>query len=636
MSTEATVDAEQANLPERLDLRSENVVADRRAEIIGLFPEVATEGGKVDFDQLKRTLGEQVDAGKERYGMTWPGKADCFKAIQTPSMGTLLPNAAQSVKFDVTENLILDGDNLEVLKLLQKSYLGKVKMIYIDPPYNTGNDFIYPDNYAESLQTYLEYTGQVDPEGRKFSTNSDADGRFHSRWLTMMFPRLYLSRNLLRDDGIMFVSIDDHELQNLRLLMNEIFGEESFLGMFVWQSKKGGGSDNTGLVQDQEYVLAYGRASNPTTLSRVLVQAEELDKQDAKGPYRRGRELNKWGSNSRREDRPTMWFAIPGPDGSSVYPIRNDGSEGRWRWGKKKMFSIVDRGDVEYVKRADSSFIVYEKIRSTDPRFKPYRTWLTDVGTTADGSKEVKDLFDGRKIYDYPKPVALLKHLVRMGTVGDTGIVLDFFAGSGTTAQAVLEMNADDSGDRTFICIQLPEPTGRDDYPTIADICKERVRRVIEKQNAEDAGQLDLEGGRDLDRGFRVFKLTESNFSTWNAQGPEGVEDLEQRLELHVDHVREGRSDDDLLYEILLKSGFPLATKVQALEFSGKTVFSVADGALLVCLDRGLTLELIREIAQKAPERVVCLDEGFARNDQLKANAVQIFKTKGINSFKTV
>jgi adenine-specific DNA-methyltransferase len=300
------------------------------------------------------------------------------------------------------------------------------------------------------------------------------------------------------------------------------------------------------------------------------------------------------------------------------------------------MFSIVDRGDVEYVKRADSSFIVYEKIRSTDPRFKPYRTWLTDVGTTADGSKEVKDLFDGRKIYDYPKPVALLKHLVRMGTVGDTGIVLDFFAGSGTTAQAVLEMNADDSGDRTFICIQLPEPTGRDDYPTIADICKERVRRVIEKQNAEDAGQLDLEGGRDVDRGFRVFKLTESNFSTWDAQGPEGVEDLEQRLELHVDHVREGRSDDDLLYEILLKSGFPLATKVQALEFSGKTVFSVADGALLVCLDRGLTLELIREIAQKAPERVVCLDEGFARNDQLKANAVQIFKTKGINSFKTV
>jgi adenine-specific DNA-methyltransferase len=331
-----------------------------------------------------------------------------------------------------------------------------------------------------------------------------------------------------------------------------------------------------------------------------------------------------------------MWFAIPGPNGSPVYPLRNDGSEGCWRWGKKKMLSIVERGDVEYSKRADGSFIVYEKIRSADPRFKPYRTWLTEVGTTADGSKEVKDLFDGRKLYDYPKPVALLRHLVRMGTVGDAGIVLDFFAGSGTVAQAVLEMNVEDGGERTFVCVQLPEPTGRDDYPTIADICKERVRRVINKLNANKSEQLDLDGAREMDIGFRVFKLAESNFTSWEVQSSDSVADLEQRLQLHVDHVRESRKDDDLLHEILLKSGFPLTTKVEPIEFAGKTVFSVADGALVLCLERELTLELIREIAHKGPERVVCLDDGFAGNDQLKANAAQIFKAKGITSFKTV
>src|SRR6202165_5241873 len=247
-SGQTAVDAEAAQLPERLDLRSENIAADRREELLSLFPEAATESGKLDFDQLRRALREEVDAGPERYSMTWPGKADCFKAIQTPSTGTLVPSATQSVNFDAAENLIIEGDNLEVLKLLQKSYLGRVKMIYIDPPYNTGNDFIYPDNYAESLQTYLEYTGQVDAEGKKFSTNSDTEGRFHSKWLNMMYPRLYLARNLLRDDGAIFISIDDHEVDNLRKICSEVFGEDNFVEQVVWKNKYGSGAMTKGFA----------------------------------------------------------------------------------------------------------------------------------------------------------------------------------------------------------------------------------------------------------------------------------------------------------------------------------------------------------------------------------------------------
>jgi len=247
--------------PEKLDLRSFDIVDYKRRELLLLFPEVRTEGGKIDFDRLKLALGEVVDVGRERYGMNWPGKADCFKAIQTPSLGTLLPCRAESVNFDTTENLIVEGDNLEVIKLLQKSYLGKVKMIYIDPPYNTGNDFIYPDKYTESLQTYLEYTGQVDLEGRQFSTNTDTDGRFHSRWLNMMYPRLYLARNLLRDDGIILISMDDNEIRNLRTVCEDVFGEENFVGCFVWRRRASSALDERLVSTDHEYVVAFQKAN---------------------------------------------------------------------------------------------------------------------------------------------------------------------------------------------------------------------------------------------------------------------------------------------------------------------------------------------------------------------------------------
>jgi len=621
--------------PEHLDLRSEDIAADKQAELVKLFPEVRTEGGKIDFDRLKLVLGQAVDVGKERYGMNWSGKAECFRTIQSPSLGTLRPCAEESINFDTTENLIIEGDNLEVLKLLQKSYPDKIKMIYIDPPYNTGGDFIYPDSFSESLQTYLEYTGQIDAEGKRFGTNTETDGRFHSKWLNMMYPRLYLARNLLREDGVLFVSIDDREVNNLRLLLNEIFGEENFLGLLVWHSKKGGGGDVKTVVAEHEYIVAYSRTNPEAAVGKQTVDAQPLNLADDKGHYRKGRELNKWGAGSARADRPTMFFAIPGPDGEEVYPIRNDGSEGRWRMGKPAMFRIVSAGNALFEKRPDGTYIVYEKIRSVEPRSKAFRTILTNAGTAAEGTAVLKDLFGGKSPFDFPKPPTLLRKLFEIAGVEGDDLVLDFFAGSGTTAHALLEQNRSTGSAARFVLIQLPEQI-EGDFKTVADITKERVRRVIAKMQKETAEKLSMEDDNGTDNGFRVLKLAESNFRTWDAAVPHDSHLLERQLELHVDHLREGRTSEDILYELLIKSGFPPTTAVDKEQVAGQWVYAVAGGALMICLERTLTLELIRGIAELRPERVVCLDEGFAGNDQLKANAVQTFRTKGVTSFRTV
>jgi len=632
---------------DHLDLRSEDIAEQKHRELLRFFPEIRTEGDKIDFERLKLALGEAVDVGKERYGMNWPGKADCFKTIQLPSVGTLLPCPDESVNFDTTENLIIEGDNLEVLKLLQKSYLGKVKMIYIDPPYNTGNDFIYPDNYAESLQTYLQYTGQVDAEGKKFNTNTDTDGRFHSKWMNMMYPRLYLARNLLREDGVLYMSIDDAELANALLILNEVFGEECFLGQIVRATGTTTGQDSGGLGKSFDYVLCFSRSSD------FMLSGIPLDEDDEKrfqGEDSRGKysvlQLRKTGNADRRADRPSMYFGVKAPDGTLVYPIGPGGYESRWRFGPsrfeefEKQNMIVWRQVEKYGNLVWQPYVKYYLEGRTK---RPSPLW-----DEMDGNKkatiEVKELL-GEKVFDNPKPTALVKRLMQM-TLGDEleGIILDFFAGSGTTAHAVFDINKQDGGNRKFILVQLPEPldiTNRDQKAgadfcdsigkphTIAEITKERARRAIKKFNDEnDANKKDL--------GFRAYKLAESNFKPWNADTPRNADALGEQLEMHVEHIREDRSADDILNEILLKDGFPLTTPVETLTLSGKTVYSVAAGALFICLDRNLTLELIRAMAEQKPERIVCLDEGFAGNDQLKANAVQIFKTKGITSFKTV
>ena len=615
--------------PEKLDLRSHDIAEGKRQELLRLFPEIRTEGGKLDFERLKLALGETVDVGKERYGMNWPGKADCFKTIQVPSLATLRPCPEESINFATTENLIIEGDNLEVLKLLQKSYLGKVKMIYIDPPYNTGNDFIYPDNYSESLQTYLEYTGQVDAEGKKFSTNAETDGRFHSKWLNMMYPRLYLARNLLREDGVLFISIDDHEIDNIRKLCADVFGEESVIGSIVWRRRQV--SDNRNLNNfstDHEYVLTVLKTNGALTGEAIDLTKYTNPDNDPRGPWMSD---NLTGLANAIE-RPNLHYEIENQETGLKYPpLPTRG----WCYEPSRMLQLISEKRILWPSKPEGRPRLKRFLAEVRSQFTGFSS-TQEPGYTTDGTRELEEIF-GEKILEFPKPKKLLNILLRQGTEGETSdIVLDFFAGSGTTAHAVCELNNEDCGNRKFILVQLPEPTGRKDYPTIADITKERVRRVIKKLNDEDAEKLALDGKQKQDRGFKVFKLAESNFKPWNANVPHDAPMLEKQLDLHVDHIREGRTADDLLYEILLKSGFPLSTPVEGLKLGGKTVHSVAGGALFICLEGALTLELIRAMAEKKPERVVCLDEGFAGNDQLKANAVQIFKTKGITSFKTV
>ncbi len=619
--------------PERLDLSSRPATSEKRQELLRLFPEIRTEGGKLDFDRLKLVLGEAVDIGKERYGMTWPGKSECVYTIQAPSLGTLRPRQDESVHFESSGNLIIEGDNLEVLKLLQKSYLGKIKMIYIDPPYNTGSDFIYPDNYAESLQTYLEYTGQVDAEGRRFGTNTESDGRFHSKWLNMMYPRLYLARNLLSEDGAIFVTIDDTELSNLRKVLDEIFGEENLVAQIEWQKRytRSNNTDEFTSVIDHILVFAKSDKFKPNLIEReegANARYQNPDS-DPRGPWKAIPFLNPLSP----EERPNLAYAIEHPSGHTIRPKRK-----AWRSEESVWRRLVSENRVWWGKEGDSDIPNIKRFLSEVRQgMTPINFWSHEfAGHTDAANQELKELL-GEKVFDTPKPTRLVQRMMQLVADRDEEcVVLDFFAGSGTTAHSVLDLNKQDGGNRTFILVQLPEPTGREDYATISDITKERVRRVIKRLDDEDAGKLDLDGEGHERRGFRVFKLAESNFNPWNAQETKDADGLAKQLELHVDHIREGRTQDDLLYEILLKSGFRLTTPVETLILAGKTVHSVAGAALLICLERELTLELVRAIAEKKPERVVCLDEGFAGNDQLKANAVQIFKNKGVTSFKTV
>ena len=624
--------------PGKLDLRSHDIAEDNRQELQRLFPEIRTEGGKIEFERLKLALGESVDIGKERYGMSWPGKADCFKTIQAPSLGTLRPCPEESVNFNTTENLIIEGDNLEVLKLLQKSYLGKVKMIYIDPPYNTGNDFIYPDNYSESLQTYLEYTGQVDAEGKKFSTNAETDGRFHSKWLNMMYPRLYLAKNLLKEDGMLFISCDDNEVHNLRALMNEVFGEDNFIASIIWQKVYSPKNSARHFSEDHDYIVAYARHGE-VWRPELLPRTEDQDSHygnldhDPRGPWRSD-------GMSARNYYSKGVYPISCPSGRVI-----DGPpQGRyWIYSEEKFKELDADGRIWWGDDGNNNPGVKRFLSEVKQGRVPQTFWpYSEVGHTQDAKKQLMEYVAFEQtdnVLDTVKPTGLIRQMLQISTRPHEGdIVLDFFAGSGSTGHAVFEQNLEDGGNRRFILVQLPEPLPKPEarLKTIADITKERVRRVIKKLDEADAKKLDLDSKQKQNRGFRVFKLAESNFKPWNADVPHDAPTLEKQLDLHVDHIRDGRTADDLLYEILLKSGFALTTPSKTLTLAGKTVHSVADGALFICLERVLTLELIRAMAEKKPERVVCLDEGFAGNDQLKANAVQIFKTKGITSFKTV
>lgn len=613
-----------------------------------LMPEVFDEG-HIDWEKLKAALGENVNFANERYVLNWAAKSEAFRVMQQPSTATLVPCREESVDFDNTQNVFIEGENMEVLKILQKSYFRKVKMIYIDPPYNTGSDsFIYPDKFSESKEEYLRRVGDKNEEGYMtrdgmFRKNAKENGQYHSNWLNMMMPRLYLAKSLLREDGVIFISIDDNEVHNLRLLMNEIFGEENFVAQFIWHAKKGGGSDSSKIVTDQEYVLCYLKSDNPAgALQKVELVGETLDRQDEKGSYRRGRELNKWGSNSRREDRPTMYFPIKGPNGKEVYPIRNDGSEGCWRWGRKAMKAIVEAGDVEFVERQDGTYIAYEKIRNTDARFKPYRTFI-NCGTTADGSKLIKSIF-GAKYFDFPKPLDLITILANIG-LGENDILLDFFSGSGTTAHAVMELNKD-GGNRKYICVQLPElcdeksEAYKAGYKTIAEISKERIRRAgakirkeVEMEQAKQKEQLSFDEEQTVtmpDLGVKVFKLSDSNFKQWRDIKGSDKEEWQQQILDFLDPVTENATIDNMVYELLLKSGKDLNSVIEQ-----KEGYYLINGNELILMLESATQDVVNSVLAEHPDKVIALDRLFEGNDQLKTNTVLQMRDAGIE-FKTI
>ncbi len=623
---------------DKLKLQTHNIVDENIKRIAELFPNCLTErldeNGKpeaaIDFDQLRQELSKDIVEGpEERYQFTWPDKRNAIRLANAPTTDTLRPCREESVDFDNTQNLYIEGDNLEVLKLLRENYLGKVKMIYIDPPYNTGNDFVYNDDFAQTTGDYVHNSGQEDEEGNRLVANTESNGRFHTDWLNMIYPRLKVAKDLLSEDGVIFISIDDNEITNIQRLCNEVFGESNCVGTFFWQSKKGGGSDNNTIVKDIEYVVCYARnIYNDNFFNKILVEAEMLDLEDEKGRYRKGRELNKWGANSRREDRPTMFFPIKGPNGEDVYPIRNDGSEGCWRWGKQNMNDAVANNDVVFESRGDGTYIVYEKIRTTEARTKPYRAFLGEVGATADGSKQIKSIFDDTKVFDFPKPITLLHKLIEMGSVMDC-VVIDFFSGSATTAHAVMQLNAEDGGNRKFIMVQLPEVTDEKSeaykagYKNICEIGKERIRRagkkIVEEQQAK---QADLFSGeqKPLDIGFRVLKLDSSNMQDVYYSPEQFNENL-----LFEDNIKPDRTDEDLLFQAMIELGIELSAKIEQREIAGKTVWSVADHYLMACFDKDVNETAITEIARQHPYYFVLRDSSLA-TDNVADNFEQIWE----------
>ncbi len=623
---------------------SKDIVHENIHKLQELFPDVFNDG-KIDSVKLKELIGEYVDSDEERFNFCWHGKSQAKRIAQTPSTGTLLPCRDESIEWEETKNIFIEGDNLEALKLLQKSFHKKIKVVYIDPPYNTGKDFIYPDNYRDNLSTYLAYTGQKDSEGYKFSTNTEQSGRYHTNWLNMMYPRLKLARNLMADDAIIAVTIDDNELFQLGNIMDEIFGSSNRIACAPWLSEASGGKEKTGLRTGHEYILMYCK-NDTVNITQEERSAGELNLKDTKGKYRKGRELMKWGGTSLRSDRPQQFYPLPAPDGTKVYPYRNDGQEGHWRWGQQNEQSKEAQSDYTALHWEMRPFdegvtvlgererwVPYEKIRDVK-KSVGWSTWLDKYGTNADATRELKALF-GFKPFDTPKPVSLIKWIINLHE-DENAIVLDFFAGSSSTAQAVMDLNFEDGGQRRFVCVQLPEPLGEQIdlegtiISTVADIGKERIRRSGNEISSA------LEGESDFDIGMKVFKLESSNIKAWDAD----FDNLEKSLINAVHNIKEDRTEEDVLYELLLKYGLDLTLPIEERIIAGKTVYSIGLGALVICLGDEITLEVVEGIGKMKEElepeimRVVFKDSGF--KDVVKTNAIQTLKQYDIVDVKSL
>ena len=618
----------------KLDLRSMDIAEEQKARLKQLFPEVFNED-KIDFDKLRLALGEDVDTGRERFGMNWPGKTQAIRVAQEPSIATLKPDRDASVDFDTTENLFVEGDNLEVLKLLQKSCFGKINMIYIDPPYNTGNEFIYPDKYAEGLDTYLQYTGQIDAEGKKFTTNTETDGRYHSKWMNMMWPRLFLARNLLTEDGVIFISIDDHEFDNLKKICNEIFGEENFRNCLITRrrvkslnlqfAENGLNTLNVGF----EYILVYAK-SDAFLFKPLRMQKENVS---TKGVW------NVFWSGA---DRKTMRYELLGFTPTT----------GQWRWSKEKAEVAINNYN-EYLNKYSNKVSLEDYWQNTGELLRFIRRipngegknggvqyWIPPSDTslrTSDWTDiEVSQIHKEFDIpFDNPKSTKLIRTIIDSYN-GNDFTILDFFAGSGTTAHAVMGLNAEDGGCRKFIMSQLPEVIGENSkafefgYKNIAEIGEERIRLAGKKILEENIGREGFDADK-FDKGFKVFKLDKSNFIVWDGKD---TTELQPKLQLSVKNINSESNHDDLLTELLLKSGFELTSKIEIKTINDNKVYLIADGSLVICLENEIDKDLAKAIAELKPVKVICLNSGF-KSDADLTNTAQIMKAKEIE-FRTV
>ena len=608
------------------EAQSANITAENIAKLKALFPEVFTEGkdgAAINVDVLKGLVGAVVTDADEKYGLNWHGKRRARQLALTPSTGTLRPCPDESVDWDTTQNLMIEGDNLEVLKLLQKSYANKVKLIYIDPPYNTGKDFVYPDNFHDSIQNYLELTGQV-TGGTKVGSNTEASGRFHTDWLSMIYPRLKLAAVLLKQDGFMFISIDDGEVANLKAVCNEVFGEENFCACISWQKTYSPANDKKGIDAMHDYVLVYAKSamSMVNLLPRTAKQDDAYTNpdNDPRGPW-------KAVDATRAEHRDYAFYPITTLTGKEVWP-----AQGRsWVFTKEELPALLADNRLSFGR--DGSSKPSKKLFLTEVKQGVVpTTWWTheDAGHNDEAKKELKALFSEGLPFDTPKPTRLIRRILQIGTASQgQDLVLDFFAGSGTTAQSVLEQNAADTGDRRFLLVQLPEPTANSRLPTLAAVTRERARRAAAE--IRKTGPL---VGSDL--GFRTFRLDASNIRAWSPNR----EDVGQSVLDHIDHLEVDRTEIDVLYELLLKLGLDLCVPIEHQMIAGKTVHSVGGGVLMACLDTSITaadaeplaLGIVAWHQQQAPAgdtTCVFRDSAFA-DDVAKSNLAAILEQHGI------
>ncbi len=632
-----------------MDGKSQNILHDQLAKLKEAFPEVVSENG-VDWEKLKLTLGDDIALTNERYVLNWAGKSDAFRAIQTQTTATLKPQREQSIDFDTTQNIFIEGENLEVLKVLQKSYYGKVKMIYIDPPYNTGNDsFIYPDKFSESKAEYLKRIGDKDEAGYLtkegfFRKNSKENGQYHSNWLSMMYPRLFLARNLLRDDGVIFVSIDDNEVHNLRLVVNEIFGEENFEGHIHWRRRHNQPNDKTKMIAlVGEHILAYTKNSESFKNSGVGTIDLTGDFSNPDNDLRGDWASKPWKVGS---DQNGSKYTIITPTGKTL--------DDEWMGEEETYKALLADKRIVFPKKGDGY-----------PRKKYFRferqeegqsatNWWTheQFGHNQGANERLSLLFGVKNIFSNPKPTELIRGLLQISDSGSDDIVLDFFAGAGTTADAIFQLNKEDGLARRFILVQLPEKTEEDTeaykagYKTISEISKARVRKASETISKEIEKETGLFDKTNIDLGFKVFTLEPSNFKIWRTDVIETEAELKRQMEVFVDPVRAVSEADSMAWEILLKSGFELTTPLEKIEIGGVPAYSIAGGEVLLLLEAATQEAIDAIIKQKSayvegqtsagmPQHVICLDRLFQGNDQMKTNTVLQMKDAGVE-FRTI